>query len=321
MGGDDGHCVPRSACGEVSYRCARPSLELRLLTSAADRPGGHAALAAPGDILLGNDRFVAIIDAPDTPHYLAPSGGSVLDLVPRDGTSDDDLDQIFQAAGILPDDAVHYDSFELLDEIPNRVSVVLRGRLDGRDIDVVTRYEARPCEPGLRVRTELYHDGRDPLSVLLSDAFFWGDRGPLPFAPLEGHGFDHGELDLEELGDSLVDTPWVAAPTHASRSTTIANVACQEPTHSGFLDETLTAMGRGPLIVMPGDSIALERMLLAAPGPGMQGAADSALELRDRLFHEEFVTVEGRVRASDGNAIHGGNVSLLIYEPAPEPHP
>jgi hypothetical protein len=64
------------------------------------------ALAARGDLVLENDRVRLVLDALDAPHYLAPTGGTMLDFVPKGGTSDDELNQIFQATGILPGDAV-----------------------------------------------------------------------------------------------------------------------------------------------------------------------------------------------------------------------
>ncbi|MBK8216020.1 MAG: hypothetical protein IPK71_20015 [Myxococcales bacterium] len=60
------------------------------------------ALAARGDLVLENDRVRLVLDALDAPHYLAPTGGTMLDFVPKGGTSDDELNQIFQATGILP---------------------------------------------------------------------------------------------------------------------------------------------------------------------------------------------------------------------------
>jgi len=282
-----------------------------------DRPRGHAALAAVGDIILGNDQFVAVLDAPESPHHMAPSGGAVLDFVTRDGAGGDELDQIFQAVGILPDDAVRYESVDLLDESPSSVSAVFRGHLDGRpSIDVVTRYEVRPCEPGLRVRTEIYHGGRDPLSMLASDAYFWGDRGPLPFAPRVGGGFRHPSLDLENLSDGILDVPFMTAPSFTEDAAAYGAVACEADALSGFLDPTLTALGSGPFILMPGDSTALERMLLVAPGPGMQRIGSAASEIRQQLFHERFVEASGRVTTTTGAAPDPRDVGLLFYEPA-----
>lgn len=317
LGGDDGACVPQSACDGLSYACQSRALVLKRVDSPDDRPRGHAALAAIGDVLLGNDQFVAVLDAPDSPHHMAPSGGGVLDFVPLDGASGDELDQVFQAVGILPDDAARYESVELLDESPSSVSAIFRGHLDGRpSIDVVTRYEARPCEPGLRVRTEIYHGGRDPLSMLASDAYFWGDRGPLPFAPRVGGGFRHPSLDLEKLSDGIVDAPFMTAPSFTEDAAAYGAVACEDNALSGFLDRTLTALGSGPFILMPGDSTALDRMLLVAPGPGMQRVASAASEIRGQLFEERFVDVSGRVTTTSGGAPDPRQVGLLFYEPA-----
>ena len=49
---------------------------------------------------------------------------------------------------------------------------------------MVTRYELRACEPGVRVRTELFHGGRDPDTFFLADAVYWGGREASSFTPL-----------------------------------------------------------------------------------------------------------------------------------------
>src|SRR5438105_186233 len=108
--GDDGMCVPPSPCGALGWTCGDAHLELRRLGGAADRSPGVDALAARGDVLLGNSRVRVVLDDIGSPHYLAPSGGGVVDMAPRPEDapgSEDDLNQVLQAVGILPDDAVH----------------------------------------------------------------------------------------------------------------------------------------------------------------------------------------------------------------------
>ena len=79
---------------------------------------------------------------------------------------------MLQTVGILPDDAAAYTRLELVDGTPDFVAVIARGRLYGRsDVHIVTRYEARPCEPGIRVRTDPWR--RSKPSVYLSANVIW----------------------------------------------------------------------------------------------------------------------------------------------------
>jgi hypothetical protein len=291
-----------------------------------DRPPGLDALAAIGDIRIGNSRMVAIIDAVGSPHHLGPSGGTLIDLAPRDaaGTGDDGLNQIFQAVGILPDDAAHYHTFESIDGSPEFVALIARGRLDGRpDVTVVTRYEVRPCEPGIRIRTDLYHGGRDPETFYLSDAYYWGGREMTPFVPLVGQGFAHPELDLAELGDAYRDIPLMAARPHNVGVAAYSVVACDHPTLEAFQSTSISAAGKSRAIVLAGDSLSFERFVAVAAGHGLGGAAGVALEARGMLFDEASVLVSGRVVSDAGDPLGGDEraVSLLFYEPAPGSDP
>ena len=91
-----------------------------MMPSAIDDPDprapGPKAMAALGDILLENDLVRVILDAPDHPQGLAPSGGSIIDFSPRDPATKtllgDQANGIYQAAGLLPRDAVRYTSHQ-----------------------------------------------------------------------------------------------------------------------------------------------------------------------------------------------------------------
>lgn len=317
MSGDDGSCVPRSACSRLAYACEDRSVSVLEIQGADERSPGPDALAAVGDFVLRNSRLEAVIDALDARHYLAPSGGTLLDLRARAGGGDH-LNQAFQAVGILPRDAARYHAVETV-QSSGAASLVVRGHLDGQpDMDVVTRYELRACEPGLRVRTELFHGGRDPMTVFLSDAWFWGDREVTPFVPLSGQGFLHPELDLELLGDAFRDVPFLAASSHAAPPAAYAIVDCQRVRLASFSSETISAAGTPRQVLMPGDSVAFERFIAVSGEAGIAGAAALALEARAQLFGERFVRVSGRVRGPDGAPVGGDErrVGLLFYEPA-----
>lgn len=323
FGGDDGLCVPESPCPALAFTCSDEELFVRVVASASDRPPGLNALAARGDVLIGNSRMLAVIDAPGSPHHLATSGGSLLDLVARNGdeTSADDLNQMLQTVGILPADQARYHRLDVIDRSPELVAVIARGTLDGRpDTHIVTRYEVRPCEPGVRVRTELYHGGRDPLTALLSDAFWWGGREITPFVPLPGQGFVYPDLDLLELGDSIFDVPFMGAQGHSDDTSSYGLVRCDESTAEGFQSTSVSALGKARTVVLPGDAIAYERFVSVGRGPGLSRAANHAYEARGMLFGEPSVVVTGTLVDERGAPVGGDERrAALLFSDAADP--
>jgi hypothetical protein len=320
FGGDDGYCLPPSPCRDLAFTCSDPELFIRMVDDAGDRPPGLNALAARGDVIIGNDRMLAVVDAPGSPHHLATSGGALLDLVARDGDelSADDLNQMLQTVGILPDDQARYRELNLIDHSPDFVAVVARGKLDGRpDVDIVTRYEVRPCEPGVRVRTEIYHGGRDPLATLLADAFWWGGREVTPFVPLTGQGFTYPDLDLLELGDSIFDVPFMGAQGHSDATSAYGVVRCDAASGEAFQSTTVSALGHERTIVLPGDALAYERFVAVGKGPGLSRAANHCYEAREHMFGERNVVVTGRLVDDEGLPVGGDErrAALLFFEP------
>jgi len=292
------------------------------MTSPSQRLSGLAALATPGDLMLENDRVVAFFDAPNHPHHLATSGGSLLDFAPRGGV--DHLNQVYQITGILPRDGARYAQVEIVNAA-DHASVIFRGTLDGYpDITVVTRYELRPCDVGLRVRTEVRHGGRLPTAWLLADAWFWGDRSMTPFTPGPGLGFRHPELDLLAIDTSWRDFPFLAAQSHAAPDTSYATVACGRSTALGGVnDPTISATGLAPRQVLPGDGLAFERMIFTAPGNGLAGAASLALDAHAQLTGGATTELVGNVRDTTGTGLGGDErlASLEVYEPAAGANP
>ncbi len=298
LGGDDGQCLPPSPCAGLAFSCSDDSVALRLITGPDERPPGAKADAAVGDIVLSNQHLRAVISGLGSPRALAPSGGALIDLV-ADGASFDTLNTAFQAVGILPDDAAHYRSVEFLEE-PGLVAAVFRGTLDLRpEIDVVTRYELRACESGVRMRTELHSADRDALAMFPADALFWGDRGVTPFVPGQGAGYRHVELDLAELDSAFRSGPLLAGDAHLPSGSSYALVSCDAPSSHGFHSTTLSAVGAERTLVLPGDGVAFERFLAVAPGPGQSRATDVAFAVRQQLFGEGFTRVFGRVVGED----------------------
>jgi hypothetical protein len=217
LGGDCEATTPCDRLGEVAD-CAAPTLFVGDL-AAAPRPGrcrGAQRRARPGDVVLSNGVVTAVVSAIAAPTDLAPTGGNLIDLGPVGGA--DDLTIVYQLAGLLPDDAFAYDRLEVVDRAPAYVAVIARGHLDGRpEVEVATRYELRPCEPGLRVRSELHNGSPDRQAFVIADTAHWGKRRVLPFAPIAGQGYLAPELELLELTDLWRPAPYVAAATPVGR--------------------------------------------------------------------------------------------------------
>ena len=337
VGGDDGHCLPPSACPALPSPglCAGAAdLAIFQVTDPSKvRAPGPKALAAKDDFVLQNDRVRAVLDAPSHAQGLAPSGGTIIDLSPLDkGVAvGDQVNGIYQGAGLLPRDAVHYESWEVLDgrvaptPAGAYVAVVFRGHLEGdRRVTVVTRYELRPCESGLRVRSDIYNGARDANTLSLTDGYFWGDRTLLPFVPGEGLGFHAPELELLHLLRAWRAWPFMAARTQAAPEVAYAAVPCDRDTSAGFNDPTLSAAGVPLTPTLPGDGFSFERFILAVPGPGLAPAVDEAMRVRAQVHGDApAVNVAGRVVTTEGpfDGRGGRAASLLFYEPAPGADP
>lgn len=299
LDGDD-TCLMPTPCPEVTYTCDGGYSEVYTLADGQAAPGGMGALAATGDVVLGNDKVVVVIDALDHPHFIAPTGGAVLDFSIR-GQDNDSLRHVFTATGLLPEEAAHYTSLRVIDD-NGTTAVQVLGTLDGYpDIPVATRYEIRPCEPGVRVRTEIANGTPDALSMYLTDAFYWGDRNSLAFTPRPGGGFNHPEFGLSTITDAFFDVPYMVAGMHSAPGTTYGVVSCDEETESGFQSVYVSAMGPPPRPFPSKDWQVYERFLLASNGPSVSGGADIALELREMLWDEPFVTITGQVEAPGGH--------------------
>jgi hypothetical protein len=339
VGGDDGKCVPPTACPALQPVASCPGADkLRVFQVDMSSPGrvpGPKSLAAVGDFVLENDRLRAVLDAPDHPQGLAPSGGTIIDLSPIDPASSlpvgDQINGVFQGAGLLPRDAVDYERWDVINEGIAQtsagafVAVVFRGHLVGDSrVTVVTRYELRPCEDGLRVRTDIYNGARDPNTLALTDGYFWGDRTLLPFVPIAGGGFRAPELELLHLSRAWREWPFMAARTQAAPEVAYAAVPCDRLTGAGFNDPTLSAAGVPLAPTLPGDGFSFERFILVEPGPGLAPAVDAAMLVRSAVHGDPLaVPVTGRV-VSNGNPIDGRDgrgASLLFYEPAPGANP
>lgn len=316
LGGEAG-CVVPSPCPRLGFTCSagRGLAEVAVLEPGDRAPGGLDALAATGDVVLRNDSITVVIDALDHPHYLAPSGGTILDLSTA-GADNDSLNNIVHETGLLPGDAAVYTSMELLSG-EGFAAVQVRGHLQGDERHrITTRYEVRSCEPGVRVRTELVNLAPDAAIWSLADGFYWGGREALPFTPVKGAGFEHPDFELTSVGDVFRRTPFLAASGHSLPSASYASIACDRDALEGFHAVEVSSVGTERRVVQPRDYVVFERFLAAAEGASISPAADVALEVRRQLFGEEYTTVTGRVVAEDPAALLEGEVraAIVIFE-------
>lgn len=311
-------CVIPSPCEQLAFTCDGGSTELYVIGAGDTLPTQPATLASPGDIVLGNDKVVLVIEALDHPHYLGPTGGGMLDFTTLDLSGapreNDSLRHVYPTTGVLPGDAANFTSVELFDEGDIK-AVQLLGTLDGYpDVRVATRYEIRPCEPGVRIRTEIVNETVDALSWFPTDAWYFGDRGNLPFVPGPGLGFTYPPFGLTTLLDGFRDVPYMVSSTHSVAAAAYAEVACNEDALSGFHSVQISAIGQSPRIVQPRDYTVFERFIAAVDGRSVSAAGDIALEVREQLFGEPYTELSGTVVAPGGSIGEGLRASVLISE-------
>ena len=312
-----------SPCKKLAYSCAASdgsALELRTIDGVSAAPGGPDALPRKGDILIGNDRVVAVIAGLGDQNFVDISGGSLIDLQSR-GRDADALNQVVTAVGLLPRDSVFYTSMKLIDERPTRVAVQLRGTLYQQpDVPVVTLFEMRPCEPGIRVRSAIENGTPDPQAWTLTDGWYWSGREALAFTPAKGHGFTHAPLSLLGINDAFESAPYLAASTHSTPTASYAEIGCQIEALEGFQSPQISSFGTPREVIPPRGIVVFERYIMAADRGDVASAIDHALEARQMLFGEKFVTLTGKVDALPppaGVARSDREVSLLISEGGP----
>ena len=311
-------CVVPAPCQEVTFQCRpdeEPFARLTVLTGDDSPPGGLDAIAAVGDFMLENNRVVAVIDGLTQRSYIAPGGGTIIDLSTRNDHNDT-INSIFHTTGVGPADAVKYTEVNILEDSADRVAIQFSGALDGRpNVRVYTRYEMRGCEPGIRVRTELIHLEDDPNLFFLADTYWWGNREPFPFTPTETTGFVHPPLSLSDIASVWFEFDFVAAITQGAPDIAYAEVSCDGPTLTGVNTPVVSAIGLEPRIIESGENMVMERFIVAARGDDVAAAADIATRIRNGLIGEDVLGASGRVETADGEAVGGERVraSVVIY--------
>lgn len=297
-------CEEAPLCESLQYTCAGDQLFAGKLS---DLPGGLDLTEAEGtaiDYVLQNESVTVVIDALDEPHGLAPTGGNIIDMGGRGGG--DDLNLIYQISGILPEDAFAYRSIEVIDQSPEMVALVVRGTLDGRDeIEVATRYELRACEPGVRVRSEIYNGSPDPHAFSISDAGHWGKRNALPFAPLAGQGFVQPSFELLDLQDAFAKYDFVMARAAEDDAPSYGFVSCDRKQIQGVNSTELSALGTSVKLLRPGAERSYQRFIMARQSRDLEEASRIVADARRQLHGDpDAVRVAGQVMA-EGLALAG----------------
>ena len=299
LSGEEGCTVP-SPCAELTApSCGGGTVEVRVLEPGDARPGGMDALSAPGDVLLGNDRVVAVVEGLDHPHYLGPTGGMLLDLGLRGGDNDS-LPHVVQVTGLLPWESAAYTDLRVI-EGDGFAAIQVTGTLAGRpDTLIATRYEVRPCEPGIRVRTEFALTEGQAQSIFLTDGWYWGGRSILPFTPSVGAGFVHRSFGLSTIEAAFEEVPFMVGAAHVDPAVSYVTVGCNTATMEGFHSATVSTAGLHRTLVQPGGTLVFERFIGVTEGGDVEPAAALGQEIIRQLRGGQTTTISGRVLMEGG---------------------
>ncbi len=295
--GGGANCVVDSPCQALKFECASDggavAMEVRTLET-NDGPSGLDALGGRGDVLLSNGIVRAVISGIGHENLLDTNGGALIDL--SAGNSNDALNQMLQVVGILPKDSPNYTELRIIDERPTRVAVQLSGTLyHNSDIPIHTLYEMRPCEAGIRVRTEVVNGTPDPQLWALSDGFYWCNRSMLPFATDPGGGFSDPDIDLLDLDSLFHDYPLLSASTHSEPEASYSLVSCSQSNLQGFNSDCVSSGGLPREVIPPRDYRVFERFLAVSNKGDVAASADIAYGVRKQLYGDKLATVTGHV--------------------------
>ncbi|MCB9675192.1 MAG: PHP domain-containing protein [Alphaproteobacteria bacterium] len=332
MGCDTGGCLTgeegcrvEPACTSLAFECSGGVATFSRVQPGGVELFGNTIVQSPGDWVLQNGQVYVVISDLDHPHFIAPTGGNLVDVATfaPDGTlrQDDSLRNLYQVGGLLPTEAANWQRIEAFMDGENAVVQVVGTYDDDPDVALATRYELGPCDPGLRIRTELLNGHHEPESVFLADGLYIGGRESIGFTP--GLGLTHPSFGLSTLLDGIVDVPWMVSGAHEEPGSAHALVACDQESISGILSEEIIAFGAEPRLLQPGDFISHERFFGVAHGSSIAAGADLALEVRRQLFGEAYTTVTGTVTTPGDDApdFRAGRPHVVVWKGDITPDP
>ncbi|MCK6575411.1 hypothetical protein L6V77_30500 [Myxococcota bacterium] len=242
--------------------------------SGEDLPRGAAAAGEPGDLVLRNDRLVAVIRGAGHRGRVAPTGGHLIDLAPVD--TDDALGE---AALFLDPDGR---ALPLLTEVgvardgrDGGQAIVRAAGRDARDeqVQVEVDYVLESGTDRLRIMTTVTHRGRSHYrDFVIGHWMSWG--GLSPFVPGPGG----------ELAGQRTRSPWVGAdaPRGALLLSGVAGLV--EATHGRDFSQVVEHR----VHLTPGAVVAWETSLHVAREGGIAAA--------ESMLHAARRTVTGQVR-------------------------
>lgn len=300
LGGEDG-CRVEPACTDLAFTCEDGAARVdRVERGEVDLTTNNAVMSV-GDWILDNGRVRAVISDLDHPHFLAPTGGNLVDVAtygPDGIRQDDSLRNLYQVGGLLPTEAAAYTSIEAFMDGPNAVLQVIGTYDDDEEVRIATRYELGPCDDGIRVRTELVNLHDEPESVFLADAHYIGSRESLSFAP--GIGMEHPSFGLSTLADGIREVDWVSSGAHeAPGETAISITSCTEESVQALMSEEITAVGLPPTLLGSGDYLVHERFIGIGHGGSVSAGSDIAMAVREQLHGETTAQVTVRLAEDD----------------------
>lgn len=305
-------CRVVAPCQSVSFACEGGTVAVKTLKATDAAPGGMDALGGAGDVLLENDHLQVVIAQIGNQNGVDPNGGTLLDVAVR-GKDNDGLNSIAQTTGLLPRDGVRFTSLEVIDESPARVAVQVSGTLDGYpDTNVYTLYELRPCDRGVRMRTEIVNGFNQPQTWALSDVFYWQDREAISFSAGPGLGFTHPPLTLSGANAAYRGFPFLAGANHEAPYNSYAHVACNVERMEGLNNDFISLSGLPRAHINPREYQVFERLLIAEDGKDIASAVDTALEVRTQLWDEQFVTISGKVERAGALRLDTPRETMIV---------
>lgn len=316
--GGETDCRVETACSTLEFTCDDSEASWSRVERGGVRLNTNNAVMSPGDWVLENEHVFIVISDLDHPHFIAPTGGNLVDMATfaPDGTlrQDDSVRNIYQVGGLLPTEAMAYTSIEAFMDGDHAVVQVKGTYDDDPDVEVYTRYELGPCDPGVRVRTELINRHNDSESVFLADAHYIGGRESLSFAPGEV-GFDHPSFGLATLKEGLREVPWVSSGAHEAPGSAVSFTSCNNESITALLSEEITAVGLEPKLLRYGDYLIHERFIGVGTGGGVSAGSDISFDIREQLHDEPFTRISGQLsHAIAGPDVRSGRPQLVIYE-------
>jgi len=186
------HVSPRAAQwmnylaqpAEPAQRVGRATVHVM---KAGEELGGPSAIGRPGDLLLGNDEVVFVIDQLGSSAGFAESGGNVIDAADA-RVRKDELGQVFTYFGVFPRQAV-YGVLSSGAATDGSAWIEAQGRdLYEEKLVVTTRYTLAQSDRALLIETTLQNNGKAPIALVsVGDAIQWG--GAEKVAPGKAPGF------------------------------------------------------------------------------------------------------------------------------------